>query len=100
MIEKQTVEIALCDANECGHRTYADKDGNFSAGYELTIVEFDEGGEGNRFEAFACRLSHIGKAAKSVLARSHGEPGGEDGDAWDEGDSELADRDLAEASAR
>jgi hypothetical protein len=63
MIEKVTVAVATCDA--CGKHEYADDvHGEFSDGYSLTIVQH---ASGTGHEAFACKETHISKAARKAL---------------------------------
>lgn len=66
MIENRTVAVAQCDA--CGHVNYANDNDEFQAGYELTIVDYENAAV-FQHQAYACRATHIGKAGKAVLDR-------------------------------
>lgn len=86
MIEERNVAVAVCDA--CGHRDYGDEKGDFYGGdgYTLTI---DEHKGDTQHNAYACRETHIGKAARAVLERFRTEG---NGPPWyDEGGSLLPD---------
>lgn len=65
-IEKRNVEVATCDA--CGNTNHTNKMGEFDAGYSVTIVEHKTG---TRHEAYACRVTQIGKASRAVLDEWH-----------------------------
>jgi hypothetical protein len=72
VIEERVIATAVCDA--CGHKDYANELGEFvGAGYILTIDEHDTDTE---HQAYACRETHIGKAARAVLERFRSEGNG------------------------
>jgi len=81
MIEERSIAVAECDA--CGHRDFADEDGSFfgGEGYGLRIVAHRTGASHN---VYACRETHIGKAARSALAQWR-----EDNGWWRDDDSTL-----------
>lgn len=89
MIEKRTVETAVCDA--CGHINYADENGPFHAGYTLSILEYTKDAGVSGHEAYACKLTHIGKAARTVLDAPRDLPAD-----WSDGERELADQEERE----
>jgi hypothetical protein len=64
MIETRTVEVATCDA--CGWQEFTNQMGDFTEGYSLVI---DQHATDTRHEAFACKETHIGKAARTALER-------------------------------
>lgn len=64
MIENRLVATAKCDA--CGHTNYSDDNGFIHAGYGISIVDYGNANAESQ-EAYACRLTHIGKAAKAML---------------------------------
>lgn len=81
MIENRTVAVAVCDA--CGHKDYANDQGEFvdSDGFDIVIHMHSTA---TRHKAYACRETHIGKAARAVLDRWRDEvnvpPSSEGGD--------------------
>jgi hypothetical protein len=63
VIEERSVFVAVCDA--CGHKDYAEDDNTFeSNGFTLTIESHATDTEHN---AYACKETHIGKAARAVM---------------------------------
>lgn len=62
MIEKKTVAAGRCDA--CEHTDYSDDNGGFARGYSVSVIEH---ATGTGHDAFACKETHIGKAARGVL---------------------------------
>lgn len=64
MIEERSLAVAKCDA--CGHRDVANDDGSFFGcdGYTLAITQHSNE---TRHHAYACKETHIGKAARAVL---------------------------------
>ena len=64
MIEERSLAVAVCDA--CHHQDYSDNGGYFVAGYEIILREHETG---TRHNAFACKETHIGKAARAALNR-------------------------------
>lgn len=74
MIESRTVAVAECDC--CGHVHYGDDDGMFHAGYALAVTAYNDWGPPTSHNVYACRQTHIGKAAKVVLDREA--PGGDE----------------------
>lgn len=64
MIEEQNIAVAVCDA--CRRKDYGDEQGLFDDGYTITI---DEHATDTQHEGYACKETHIGKAARNVLNR-------------------------------
>lgn len=66
MIEDRTVTVAICDA--CGKMDYSDDQGGFlgGAGYAMVLTEQ---GDMCQHNVYACKETHIGKAARAVLER-------------------------------
>lgn len=62
VIEERNIRAAHCDA--CGRVNYSE-DGIITAGYLVTLADL---GTNIEREAYACRETHIGKAARAVLA--------------------------------
>jgi hypothetical protein len=83
VIEERRLAVAVCDA--CGHKDYPNEQGEFlGTGYVLTI---DEHETDTQHEAYACRETHIGKAARAVLERFRSEG---NGGPWRDEDGPLA----------
>jgi hypothetical protein len=85
MIEDRTVTVAICDA--CGKIDYSDDQGGFFGGngYTLSLTEH---GDWSQHKVYACRETHIGKAARVVLFRAaaHRADGDQDDDQDDDGE--------------
>lgn len=66
VIEERSIAVAACDA--CGHKDYANEQGEFLGGdgYSITIIMHRNNTD---HEAYACRETHIGKAARAALDR-------------------------------
>lgn len=64
MIEERSIAVAVCDA--CGHQDYANEKGKFWGGNGYAII-LEEHRTDNTFRAYACRETHIGKAARAAL---------------------------------
>lgn len=60
-IEKVNVERIKCD--HCGQIRYANEDGIFESGYEVSVTAYAPGGAA-RYTVVACKLAHISHAAK------------------------------------
>lgn len=72
MIEERRLAVAVCDA--CGHKDYPNELGEFlGTVYVLAIEEHETD---TQHEAYACRETHIGKAARAVLDRWRSEGNG------------------------
>lgn len=69
------LDVAVCDA--CAHKDYADAVNGESVfldsnGYAVTLEHLRSGATR---KAYACKETHIGKAARAALSRSYSDDG-------------------------
>jgi hypothetical protein len=64
VIGARNVNVAECDA--CNRSEYSDEHDLVGTGFVMTVVDCSGG---TRHEAYACKETHIGPAARNVLRR-------------------------------